>query len=691
MNFPFRLSLLSVAAASCAHARTLPPPASATGAEPPVTLDTVVVSATPFERSQADLISSTNVLSGQDLLLRQQATLGETLSAQPGMSSTYFGPGASRPIIRGLGGNRVRMLANGVDTIDASTTSPDHAVSLEPFLVKRIEVVRGPASLLYGSSAVGGVVNVIDHRVETGLPAATVSGELDAHYGTNADEFVYGGILDVALWRTEDRALVLHLDGFKRSSDDVRIPGYADPSDPVNKGRLTNTAIDSDGGSVGLSWVSGDFNAGINYNGFNTTYGVPNETDVEIDMKQRRVDFTAGLDRDFGIFSGARFKFGEADYRHREIEDGEVGTTFTNKGINSRFELLHQDLGGFDGSWGVEFNRSDFSAIGEEAFLPTTLTNNIALFLFEEAKRGDFTWQFGARYEHQNIDADPFDSVLFINGVDPSRTYGSRTDRRDVFSGSAGVIYAFNPTWALALSLTATERAPNAQELYADGPHIGTDAYEVGDPGLDLERSFGAELSLRKRTGFVTGSAGLFVNAFNGFIYENATGALVDFEGSGDPDEFLPEYRFIQRDAIFYGAEIETTWHLHASESQTLDLKLNADYTVAEDSHGNPLPRIPPLKGLIGLAWASGPWSAGADVQLVAKQSRNAENETDTAGYQLLGVYAGYRFAWNRVVWDLFVRGSNLTDEDARLHTSFLKDISPLPGRSVVFGLRAGF
>lgn len=676
-----------IAAASLASAQAIPPPGS-DATDTPVMLENVIVTASPFERSQAGLTSATTALSGLDLRLQQQASLGETLGAQTGMSSTYFGPGASRPIIRGLGGNRVRILANGVDTIDASTTSPDHAVSLEPFLVKRIEIVRGPASLLYGSTAVGGVVNVIDHRIETELPSATVSGEFDTRYNSGDEGFTHGGLVDLALFRRDDRAVVLHLDGFDRESEDVHIPGYADPSAPADKGRIPNTAIDSRGGSAGLSYVSTDFNAGINYNGFNTVYGVPNEPDVEIDLKQRRVDFAAELKRDFGVFTGARFKAGLADYTHKEIENGATGTTFTNEGFNTRLELLHQDLAGFSGSWGAEFTRSDFAALGDEAFLPGTLTGNVALFAFEEAKRGDVTWQFGARYEHQHIEADAFTTALALNGVDPSRVYDARTRTDDTVSLSGGGIYKFNRTWSAAVSTTLTGRAPNAQELYADGPHLGTDAYEIGDDRLAVEKSLGLELSLRKTAGVVTGSFNLFANAFDGYIYDQATGTTLDFTGAGD---VLDVYQFVQRDALFYGAELETLWHLHQGDRHTLDLKLGADYTVAQDDDGNPLPRIPPLKGVIGLAWTVGPWSAGTDWQLVARQDRTAANETDTAGYTLLSAYVNRRFVYNRFVYDVFVRGSNLTDEDARLHSSFLKDIAPLPGHSVTLGLRASF
>jgi iron complex outermembrane receptor protein len=676
MHFSVRISLVLASAAPVVRAQTLPPPAAT---EPLVVLDQVVATASPFTRSQAELTSATHVLAGNELVRHQQPTLGETLSAQPGMSSTYFGPGASRPIIRGLGGDRIRVLQNGTGTQDASVTSPDHALSVEPFLVKRIEVVRGPASLLYGSSAVGGVVNVIDHRIETNLPERRVSGVIDARHGIGADEFAYGATTDIALVKKEENAFILHLDGFDRHTDDVRIPGYANPSAPTNKDRLTNSSIDSEGASIGLSYVSTTFDAGLNYNGFNSLYGTVAEPDVEIDLRQRRVDFAAEVKQEFGLFTGARLKFGTADYRHVELESGTAGTTFTNTGYDGRLELLHAPLAGFTGAWGAQAVRSDFDIQGAEAFMPTALTETLAVFAFEEIQTGAFTWQAGARIEDQSID------TRSTAGFPVARSRDTLTT-----SLSGGVVYAINTTYASALSITGTERAPNAQELYSNGPHIGTGSFETGDPSLSTEKSIGAEWSLRKLTGYVTGSFNLFANRFDGYIFEEATGGI-DIGDPLDLDDDLPIYQFVQRDALFYGAELETRWHLHQGDRHSLDLKFDVDCTFASQSNGDDLPRIPPLKGLVGLAWTRTSWNAGLDWQLVAEQNRSAPNETATDGYTLLSAYVGYQFVRGAWVYDLFLRGSNLTNEEARMHTSLLKNIAPLPGRSATIGLRAHF
>lgn len=652
----------------------------------PILLEHLVITASPIARTQADLISSTSVLGGTALIDARQPSLGETLASVPGVSSTYFGPGASRPILRGLGANRVRVLSNATDTLDASNTSPDHAVSVEPFLVKRIEVVRGPASLLYGASAVGGVVNLIDHRIETDLPARPVAGLFDTSVTDNGSGYATGGLLDVALAPDRENAsgFILHLDGYNREADSVNVPGFSgQPGAP--KGELVNTDVTSRGGSVGLSYVSATFDAGLNYNGFDTLYGVPNETGVNIDLRQRRLDASADYTGDFGVFTGARTKFGHSDYEHRELEGSEVGTTVTQTGFDSRIELLNGEVAGWTGTVGTQFGKTELAAIGDEAFLPAHTTTPIALFIFEELVRSDVTWQVGARVENRRIDADPFASP-------GGATYGSRSDDRTTLSGSFGAIYTLNPDYKLAWSASYSERAPTGQELYADGPHIGTAAYEIGNPDFADETSLGYELSLRKVTGLVTGSITGFVNAFDGYIFEEGTGILVDAANdSTAPDAELQRTFFVQRDALFYGAEAVAVWHLHQSTGHSLDLTTGLDYTVAEERGGDDLPRIPPLKARIALDWHRGHFRAGTDVVAVSRQDDTAPGESSTAGYQLLGLSVGYCIESRWASYDLSLRASNLTDEDARVHTSFLKDIAPLPGRAFTANLRVSF
>ena len=688
------LPLCVAVAASPSFAQIVP--ATHDHADEPVQLENLIVTATPVARTQADLISSTNVLSGAALQAARQPTLGETLADLPGVSSTYFGPGASRPIIRGLSANRVRVLANSTDTLDASNTSPDHAVSVEPFLIKRIEVVRGPASLLYGSSAVGGVVNVIDHRIESALPERDVSGVIDSSLTDNGEGYAAGGALDVSLGadREKGSGFVLHLDGFRRESDDLEVPGTSGqllsegPDVPMPAGRLYNSALDSRGGSVGLSYVSEPLDVGVNYNGFDTTYGIPFEEAgdaISIDLRQRRIDAAAAYKRDFGVFEEARVKIGYADYRHQEFENGSPETLFEIEGFDSRLELVNGEVAGWVGALGVQLGSTDTSATGDEAFLPTHTTDNGALFLFQELARERTTWQVGARLEHRRIDASPFITSQ------PGVVFGSRSDESTTVSGSLGAIYTLSEPYKLAWSASYTERAPNGQELFAYGPHHGTEAYEIGDENLSTERVFGYEIGVRKTAGLVTGSLTGFGQYFDGYIFEEGTGILVDDENTPDPTEHLERTFFVQRDAIFYGFEAEAIWHLHKEDRHTLDFTTALDYVRAEDTDGNNLPRIPALKTRFALDWRKDGWHVGPDLVLVAKQTDSAPGEDDTDGYALLGLTLGYCLETRHATYDFFVRGSNLTDEDARLHTSFLKEIAPLPGRAFTAGVRASF
>lgn len=683
-------------------------------------LDQFVISATPYQRTQVDVTQATTVLSGRALLLKQQGTLGDTLSGEPGMSATSFGPGSSRPIIRGLGGDRIRLLENSIGTIDASVTSPDHAVSVEPFMVERIEVVRGPASLLYGSTAVGGLVNVITHRIETELPAERVRGGAELRYSGGADEFVRGGVLDLALLHSADRAVVLHLDGFRRTAADTRIPDYAESArvraeemaeaaehgeEPPDyaRGRVPNSSREAEGGAVGLSFVGRAFHLGASFSGLDSNYGVPGHAHaheheeeeelhgaespgVRLDLRQRRTAVEGEWRREGELITALRFKFGHADYRHLEIEpDGDVGTLFTNRGYDTRGEVLHGDGKHRSGALGLQATRSRMAAVGEEAFLPPSLTRGAAVFAFEEFVRGPLTWQFGARHDWTKIEV------------------GGATARRDgEFSGSLGTIWKFDDVHSLAFQAAHTGRAPNVQELFADGPHPGTRSFEIGDAMLDAERSLGLELSLRRREGLVTGAVTLFTNRFRGFIFEQPTG-LVAIEHDGewellpsDDEEVeengggLPVFRYVQRDARFWGAEVETVWHLHESGGYQLDLKLAADFTRASEDNGR-LPRIPPARTTVGVLWASGDWGAGADCQFVFDQKRIAANETASDGYALLGAHVTWAHAAGRYNYELFVSGSNLLNEEARPHASFLKDLAPLPGRAVSAGVRLKF
>ncbi len=659
-------------------------------------LEAVVVTAGTDPKSAFDLAQGASILTGDTLHESLAATLGETLSSTPGVSSTYYGPGASRPIIRGLGGDRVRMLDNGVGSLDASNVSPDHNVSIEPLLVDRIEVLRGPATLLYGSSAVGGVVNVVDNRIPSAAPASPISGRSEIRFDTAANERT--GIVALS---SGNQNFALQVNGLRTETDDVAIPGFADPSNPVNKGTLANSAISTKSGSVGGTYFWSGGNAGLAVSEYDTVYGVPTGEPVAIDMKQRRVDFRSEITRPFAVFKAAKIRFGLADYTHAEVDTttGLPNTTFKNKAYEGRLELVQQDAGNLSGTIGLQTSRSDFSAVGDEVVTPPTLTYNHALFAVESYKLDpQLTWEFGGRVEYQNIRVGEVDPLL------PAYPgYSATTDekRHDYgMSFSTGLVYYPAKDYSLGLSVAYSQRIPVAQEIFSNGPHGGTNAYEIGTSNLKKEDSIGVDLTLRKREGFVTGSAGAFVNKFSNFVYEQRDPARYFDGDTGSfqaypviPDhEVLPIYQFTARDALFYGGEAELSFHLVETDSNRVHLELTSDYVHAQQTDDDqPLPRIPPLRLGSALRFEHGPWTASVALQHAFAQNRIAPEETPTAGYTLLSADLAYRFTITRTDWEIFARGTNLTDTDARVSTSFLKDVAPLPGRNVTMGLRIIF
>jgi iron complex outermembrane receptor protein len=718
MHF-FRLSPIYLASAALVAAQATDTHPGPLHRDEPVQLNDMIVTGSPYARQQTEIAQPTSVLSGQALLHRQSNSLGELLAGEPGISSTYFGPGASRPIIRGLGGDRIRMLENGVGTVDASVISPDHAVALDPILIERVEVVRGPAMLLYGGNAVGGVVNVIDHRIHTTRPDSPFNARIEARASSGNDEQSGGAVLEGSAG-----TFAWHLDGYRRAAGNVEIPGFAESADrraaeaaeafehgeepPEEvRGYIPNTSLTADGGAFGFSFIGDPGFIGFSYSGHNTLYGVPagahehhghddhaEENDeesaepgaVRIALHQRRFDVQAALIRPIGVFNTVNLKFGAARYRHAELEGDEIGTVFRNRGYDGRIELLHDPIQAFTGAIGWQSSRSDFSAVGEEAFLPPTLTQTNALFIFEEGDFKPITWQLGARVERQTTDV-----------TDSSSSNHDET----LLSASTGLVWTLTDSWTLGASLSRAERAPNAQELFADGAHIGTNTYEIGNPALDSEKSLAVDITLRKQLGWMTGSLTVFANRFDGYIHEQPTGLVAvqhdDHFHFHPPDDEeaeggLPVYEYVQRDAQFHGAELETIFHLHHSADQQVDVFVATDFVRARNrTDRNDLPRITPDRVKTGATWSNGRLTLGGEVQFVFRQNRVAEYETPSASYALVSADMSYRFTFDRAVFDLFLRGTNLTNDEARAHTSFLKDVAPLPGRSLTLGLRAVF
>lgn len=638
--------------------------------------DEIVVTGSAIARDPLELTSPTTSLSGQELVLRRESTLGETLSGEPGISSTFFGPGASRPIIRGLAGDRVRMLESGIDTGDAAGVSADHAVTVDPAQAERIEVIRGPATLLYGSSAIGGVVNVIDGRIPTSRATGSINGHVELRGGSVGSErqgaVTLEGGRDNWAW---------HLDGVVRDADDYEIPGAAavidDGNDDGNgdgegpRGTVPNTDVETEGFRAGFSYFFGDRGfLGAAWSGFDSEYGIPSsgedaEAPVRIDIEQRRLDLRGEITRPFGFFQGLRLRIGGTDYEHVELEGDEIGTRFMNDLLEGRVELVQKARRGHTGSIGIQVVDRDLDAIGDEAFLPATSTGRFAVFALQELERGPLRWQLGARFESQDIDPD-----------------GADSRSHEGLSGSMGLVWTIDDTWSLASSLSRSVKLPAPEELFSDGLHVATQAFEIGDAALDEEESLGLDVSIRKREGRLTGELTFFRQAFDGFIFQAFT---------GDQAEGFPVVRYSQEDATFQGVELKARVELIEREGHHIHLQLVGDTVNAALDSGGDLPRIPPMRLGGGVHYHSERWNASAEMRWVDDQDDIGVNETPTDGHTMIHASVGHRFLFRKQIVDVLLRGRNLTDQDARAHTSFLKRFAPLPGRDISINVRLQF
>lgn len=659
-------------------------------------LNELVVTAGPTSRTLFEQTQPVSILTGGDLKLQLSPSLGETLSRLPGVNQTRFVPGASRPVIRGLDGDRIRILQNGTNVIDASASSVDHAVALEPILIDRIEVVRGPGTLLYGPNAVGGVVNVIDNRIAETAPDASVHGAFDFRYGTANGETARAGMVDFAIG-----PVVIHLDASRRETDDITIPGYArsarlraieEPEGREVRGTLPNSFTNTDSAAVGVSYVWDEGYFGVAYSGHESRYGTVAEEEVSIDLDQRRWDIRGEVRQPFAGVKSIKVRGAISDYTHTEFEGVETGTIFENEGYDARVEIAHEKWGLVEGTLGYQSQQSTFSALGDEAFLPSVESRSHSLFLFEEMDLTPVLFQAGVRYDWQSAEA--FDNPAF--GPDRKRDFG-------LWSGSVGAVYTFAKSYALSFSTTYTQRAPTYQELFAGGPHVATGAFEIGNDHLGSEDTLGFDLSLRKKEGWITGALSVFYNRVTGFISLNPNGEIEDE---------LPVFLFESTDATFWGGEFSATLHLlepaeevvaetsgkesvsgnkevlpAANGNHQLHLQLTADYVRArDDNSGESLPRIPPFRAGTELIYRNASIEARLGWQYVGEQNRTASYELPTDDYHMVNASLAYNVDLGPTNWQFYVKGTNLTNAEARVHASFLKDIAPLEGRGVLFG-----
>lgn len=678
-------------------------------------IEVVNVTGLPMHQSNLESSQPVNVISVEELRDEQSSSLGEALKNEVGIHSSYFSSNSASPIIRGLDGPRVLITQNGLDSSDASRVGPDHAVSTETSYAQQIEVLRGPATLFYGSGAIGGVVNVVDDRIPKGTDTY---GEWRLENHSVADDKLIS-----ASGNTGVGSLGLHADGFWRDADDYKIPGPAevhddhDEEEHHDEKHLHNSWTEASGGNLGASYVDDEGYLGISVGLLDRQYGIPGHShgeeavDVYADVEQTRWQLQGKRNLDSNWFSSTGLSAGYTDYQHAEIEGTEVGTTFKNKTSEVRWELFHHPIADWRGAISLHYKHSDFEAVGEEAFTPPSKTETIALGIMEEKHIDSVLLQLGARVEQVNITANNFAVDLNQPDADPEYFRVFSVDHESTpFSVSAGAVWDFTQGYNAAISLTHSERTPAASELLSFGPHIGSGLYEVGyllnlqtdedndyyfglnPDDIELEKSNNLDISLRKHSGDFGFVLNGFFNRVDNFYYLNNTGYTKELEHHHEGEEEheeeeaveFPIFVYQTGDVDLWGYEAEFIWQATAG----LELKLTTDSIRAEVNDSAHLPRIPPRRYGLAANYELNKWRFNVSGQYYASQNRIAALETETDSYFVLDTVISYSIQPDL---QIFVKGYNLTDEYARVHSSFLKDKAPLPARNIAVGISGRF
>jgi len=672
-------------------------------------IGTDIIVTAPYERERFALPTAAGVLEGEALARETRSTIGETLARQPGVTASWFGPNASRPILRGLDGERVRVLTDGIGSFDVSNTSVDHAVAINPLTADRVEIIRGPASLLFGSSAIGGVVNVTDRRIAREIPDEFAHIEATGILGSAARERGLAGSIDVPLGTT---GLVAHADGSYLKTGNYRTGGFIfsralreeaaeeggeAAEDSLARGRVDNTDARTWEVAGGLSYIGSRGSLGFSVSRLESNYGIPGtlelghdddhdngdddhdddhddddhgghgHQDIRLDLKQTRLDARAEVLLG-GVFETLNFRFGWADYRHDEIEDtGEIGTSFFNDALEARVELVQADRNGWKGATGAQFMSRRFEAEGEEAYIPLNLTDQFGLFTVQSFDLGGLTAEVGGRWENTSVRSTPL-------GV--SRKF-------DAFSVSGGVSVPLGEGFRIAGSIAYLERAPAGEELFANGAHAATRTFEIGDIDLDKERSLGVEALLRGRgDGWRVELSG-FYNRFSNFIYLSPT---------GEEEDELAVFEYLQGGATYWGLEAEAAVTVFRSGNTRFELTGLADFVRADlRDGGGTIPRIPAFRLIGGIEANGGPFGGRLELEHVTRQTRIAEFETETPAYSLVNASVAWRPFGAGNATTIILSANNVFDVEARRHSSFLKDFAPLPGRDFRLAARFSF
>jgi iron complex outermembrane receptor protein len=663
---------------------------------------------TGVRRAAGDVLGGVSVLDKEQLLHDTRPSIGETLQSQPGVTASSFGPTASRPILRGLQGERVRVLVDGIGSLDLSSSDPDHAVPINPLTAERIEVLRGPSALLFGSSAIGGVVNVIDTRIPRAVPTKPIKVDAVLNYGSAAEERSGNLSVDVPL----GGHFVAHADGTYSKFDDLHVGGHLlspdlreqaeASSDPEIqeladlKDKLPNTGGRLADVAGGVAYVDGDLNIGLSVTHHTFKYGVPIRFSLDPNIeaeeptlvgRQTRADARVNVPLGDGFFKIFEFRGGIGKYHHDELEeDGSVGSSFRTRAGEMRADVVQNERGGWGGTSGVQFSRQRIFLAGDEKYLPDSTNRQLGLFTLQSLVLGKVRFEGGARVEFARLHADEDETIAeHAEEVGVETDIGALPLSRSFtpVSASLGANYEFSPGWRAGLSLSHNERAPSIDELFSMGPHGGSQQFLVANPDLKKEASNGIELSVHRTSGPVHVQGSIYYSRFKNFIY------LAPTTGT-DPDG-LPIYDYRQGRANYYGFEIGSDAKIGKALGIDWGGEIVADAVRATIKNFGPAPQIPAFRVLGALTGSRGQVDGRLEVERVAAQHRTAPNETDTAGYTLVNASLDYHpFAENPEL-TLSLQGNNLFDVVARRHSSFLKDYAPLAGRDIRLSARVSF
>jgi len=686
---------------------------SETEAAPPVPGDAAAAHAdkdqaiviTGARRQTGDVLGGVAVLDQEELAHDLKPSLGDTLADLPGVSATSFGPSSSRPILRGEQGERAPVLIDGISSLDLSASDPDHAVTINPLTAERIEVLHGPGALLYAPSAIGGVVNVTDGRIPRHMPD-DVDADVMLNYGTAANERSGNAGVNVPL----GGGFVAHADGAYSKYDDLHVGGHL-LSEPLReqalastdpdiralaglKGKLPNTAGRSDDIAGGVAYVDGDLNIGLSYGHHDAKYGVPIRFSLDplvepeaptIDAHQDRVDARVNVPIG-GFFRLFEFRGGLSKYHHAEIAaDGQVGSRFHSNGGEMRADLVQNERSGWGGTTGIQYLNQDARIRGDEKYLPDSRKKNLGLFTLQSIERGKLRIEASGRVDFADLHANGDEAIADLVGeVGADSLVGAMPLSRNFtpVSGSIGANYEILPGWRAGFAISHSERAPSIDELFSFGPHGGSEQFLIGDPGLKLERSNGAELSVHRTTGPLHFQGSVYYSRYSNFIFQAPTGEIEDG---------LPVYEYRQGKAKYYGFELESDVKFGRALGIDWSGELVADAVRARiDGFGN-APEIPPFRVLVGLTGTRGQVDGRLEVEHVSSQDKTAPNETRTPGYNMVNAsFDWHPFAANPEL-TFSLTANNIFDVEARRHASDLKDFAPLAGRDIRLTARIGF